>query len=560
MAGWLAQRRDVLAGLALSIGACADGKLKPIPAGQGRLKIGDAHVHLFNAADLPVASFFRFVLAPDHLKDWPDLVLAMIDMALNVVRNRALTASEEMGRMRAPWQAQIASSPAEFAGQVAERAESLIRARGPRLSGERDPANDVSDSYFVLAELLAREARRQTGRSAPAFTEDEASRNAWFGEAAHLDRGALGRIADQGAEVLEHGNPPAQYFALRSPAKIWSLIAWAFRMTHTRSAHVREYLKAIDSDQTDTTLLINLLVDYDQWLGEHPKHGSGQPEQVAFWTSYARAAVRRVRIETFAGYDPLRHAEDSFGTGDTYFKELQTWVLAPPEATHRVSGFKLYPPMGFNVSANSGLPVGAHRAADVVRKRWHDKGWDITELGAKLDSALDTFFDFCGDHDIPMLAHARASNGAFETAEQNADPAYWYKRALKVNETNPSRKLRACLGHYRGDLNANGCIADILKLNLDNKANLYFDIAFDDEIIGNPSNADRLLADIAKLCTDPKAADYFMFGSDCIMLGQIPHADRYLKTLVAAIDSSPFWRGKKAQLLGDNLRHFLKLA
>ena len=309
------------------------------------------------------------------------------------------------------------------------------------------------------------------------------------------------------------------------------------------------------------SLLINLLVDYDFWLGDAPKAGSQQSDQVRFWTRYSARPSNTVRIETFAGFDPLKHAVEKRQGATPYFDALKQWALAPTGADQRISGFKLYPPMGFSVWKNDPLPIPSRdgRAAEIVRALWHNKGWNVADLPVHLDGALDDLFAFTSAHDIPLLAHGRDSNEAFPGAGKKAHPSHWLARARALPPTPTRHPLRACIAHFRKDFDQGKAAEDILDLNLRNAANIYFDVAFDDELLES-TQAERLLKDIQAVCRgDPRAAKYFMFGSDWIMLAQIPNADRYLASFDQAVLKSPFWGPLRSDLLGGNLRRFLKL-
>lgn len=293
-----------------------------------------------------------------------------------------------------------------------------------------------------------------------------------------------------------------------------------------------------------------------------PTSGSEQALQVAFWTRYARAASRRLRIETFAGYDPLRHAIEMRRNERRYFADLAAWAVAPPDADRRVAGFKLYPPMGFRVWKNEPLPSpNPGRAAENVRKLWtEDHGWPLEALPGALDAALDELFLFTTRHDIPLLAHGRDSNGAYPGASENAHPVYWLKRARELPPTAGRSPLRACIAHYRDEFDMLNHVQEILDLNLSGGANIFFDVAFEEEVIEQPGGADALLRQLERLCADREGAEnYFLFGTDWIMLGQLPGYDRYVGAVDEAIGRSKFWKDKRAKLLGDNLRSFLKL-
>ena len=283
------------------------------------------------------------------------------------------------------------------------------------------------------------------------------------------------RIAAQGAEVLERGTPATGMLLGFSLKEIWALIGWAFKMTHSRSAHVEEYLAAMRSKATRPALAINLLVDYDFWLADGPKAGSEQSEQVRFWTQYAAKPPTGIQIETFAGFDPLKHAVQKLGGSTAYFAELTGWASAPPGAPRRIAGFKLYPPMGFSVWGNSNLPdPSPSGGAEIARAKWVSSNGSLQSFGARIDEALRDLFTFATTHDIPLLAHGRDSNELYKGAGKKAHPKYWRQLAENMPPRPERHPLRACLGHYRAEFNQSGDVRKILDLNLAGKSRNLF--------------------------------------------------------------------------------------
>ena len=543
-------RRKLLQGvLASSLSACVrpSGAL-PIPTPSSA--VGDAHVHLFNGADLPVGGFFKNVLIPNRLAGWPEIALALIDIAVHVLQASSRTASDELDDLAAGLAVPTELSPAEFARRVAARGNSVAR-DAALAHAMRDPRRDVADSYAALGALVREEGRRR-GLSSPHVMARPNERL--------IDTQALADIAENGAAVPT-GRARATELHGMSAGEVWAIIAWAFRMTHSRSAHLREYLAGMSSPAARPTEIINLLVDYDRWLDDRPLAGSDHSDQVRFWTRYAGKIPNGVNIHTFAGFDPLKHAIQKHGGSTAYFDQIKGWALgSDPE--RRVAGFKLYPPMGFSVSQNEPLPPPGPdgRAADIARKLWEENHWDVSDLPAHLDDALTDLFDFSTAHDIPLLAHGRNSNEAYLGAGKRAHPRYWLARARSLPPGRGRAPLRACVAHFRKEFDADGVVRQILDLNLAGAANIHFDFAFEEEVL-DAGQAAQLLDDIATICAhDPRRARYFMFGSDWIMLAQVPNANRYLQDFDTAIRQNGFWAPHRDDVLGGNLRRFLKLS
>ncbi|HZF44771.1 MAG TPA: hypothetical protein VEZ26_00430, partial [Sphingomonadaceae bacterium] len=239
-------------------------------------------------------------------------------------------------------------------------------------------------------------------------------------------------------------------------------------------------------------------------------------------------------------------------------------------ATHRIAGFKIYPPMGFRPDSNSAMQLPQCsdprdcRAATEVRNWWTGEGhgWDLSELGTELDRSLDLFFRFCAQEDIPIMSHSRPSNGSMAGADWKALPHYWLNRARMVREYG-LHPLRACLGHFDGRPENAQVLIDGLRMNKAQTggkphARLYFDVSFDDDILdGRPSN---LLDSLASSCREAEDnGDYIMFGSDWIMLGQRSEAADYLRTFRDAASMHPFWHDKVDKLFRRNFIDFMNL-
>lgn len=543
--GELDRRAAMSSALGLLVGGCATcGDLEPLrTSAEPRLRVGDAHAHFFNAADLPIVGFFRNVLVPSRLANWPEVALAFIDLAARVLKALTIPASSELRRMRAPWQDGEDPTADAFAAAVDVRAREVVIAAGPTARLTFDPRTDLGDSYRFLADVI--------NASAAAPSAAGLAADGLFNRTALAAVAKAGDAANAGTAAQLDG---------RSVGDILQLVAWAFRMTHSRCSHVRRYLNTMEAEGTAIDLVVNLLVDYDFWLADAPKAGSDQARQVEFWTRYARAASKRIQIATFAGYDPLRHAVQREG-GPDYFAELKGWATASAAADRRVAGFKLYPPMGFTATQNPAWPMPLQRSAANAAQLWAEAGRPINALPAALDAALLTFFRFAMENDVPLLAHAANSNAAFPGAGAYAHPQYW--RALVENmEPLPAghSPLRICLAHYEKGFISGGELGRLLDLNQGGRAKIWFDIAFEETVLQRPNGAGELLDRLALICLDrPLATQYFMFGTDWIMLDQLVGSSRYLPLLDAAITAHDFWRIHREALLGGNLRRFLKL-
>ncbi len=551
-------RRTLLgAGMASLASACASGAAPPLPfPPTGNATLGDAHVHLFNAADLPVAGFVRFVILPEYLPHVPGIALALIDAALTVLKATAPSANAERGGQTAE------TTPGQFAARFAARIDAASHSAQFGIAPLR-PEEDVAHSYAVLSTLL-NEADPDIARSArmrgKAFGSGETnreflSRMAVEGRAAA--RPDIGLLSAYTSSPLKNmtGAPPRISDDLGA---VWDTIKWFYEMLLPRSRHTRDYLKAISDKDHQTDLIVNLLVDYDAWLGDSPSDGSSMLDQLLFWDSYSSAVANRIKIKTFAGYDPLRHAQDRVsGIGQSgYWDKLKACFPAAGSGTRALAqGFKIYPPMGFQVAGNAGHAPASDRSGAIVSERWRKRGWPLDKFGAELDAALDLFFEFCATNHIPVVAHGRDSQAASTGTGASASPKYWYERAQWV-ATKGLPPLRASIAHWSNTAEFREWMPKILALNRSGASDIYFDIAYTSDILaGNGKQFLQALADLyAPVDPDGK---WLMFGSDWIMLGREHGAANYAEEAIAAIRQVPFWKGHERPLLRDNLQRFL---
>lgn len=543
------------------LGSCTHCRL-PLPRQIAR-PVSDAHAHFFNASDLPVRSFLRNVIAPAWFPDLPGIALALGDLAGELAKRLSMTAKSEIASLGpGALLGRDGPAPEKFGREAARIQERAINDRGLVDVSRRDAQTNLGDSHLLLALILG--AVRIRGGGA-----QEAG-----GQAVDVDPAIYVGIARAErsagtADVARHPVPEPYRNWLESASSIdvESIIRWIFLMCQPRCTHVLRYNEVIAADDVRVSHAANLLVDYDAWLGDGPLKGSDHVHQVAFWTRYddaARAVEGATRLHSFAGFCPLKHAEESLlGADPSTLERMKSWIAAGRSggpAAHRIAGFKLYPPMGFRPDTNKGLILPKGRAGDIVRKRWGDREWNLDEIGDRLDASLDSFFRYCAAEDIPVIAHAAMSNGSMTGADAMAAPLHWLERAKTV-ATYGRSALRICLGHFDMDAFNDLVLAEALKMNRDPvlRTNIYFDLSYDNSILaGTP---DRLLDDLARICREVgDEGDYIMFGSDWIMLGQQPAAPQYLTMLYGAASAHPFWGTKVDKLFRLNFLTFLNPA
>jgi hypothetical protein len=359
--------------------------LAPLPAPR---PLADAHVHLFNAADLPVARFLKYVIGM-KLKKVPAVLISLVSFLGSVVKLSAMTASAEMKLRVPPWQQGSAGlvTASEFAAAAADHIEGIVRTTDPALlldtwplgllpeggAGANDALGDdlaerfdragegpeIDDetrvSTVVLAALLAEWSARISGRPSPfakiraaeAVDADAAVRSI-LQNVVPVDRFLLEAILTDplgegraGVETLSEADVPRILQDRLGPARlgqdslaalkidVGAVLRWVFKMRQTRCRHVAQFLEFADAAAPELQVrqCINLLVDYDEWLSERPLPGSDHADQVRFWTQMAAVTRDRLTIHTFAGYDPLKDTYGRLGAGGTspYLAELLQW-------------------------------------------------------------------------------------------------------------------------------------------------------------------------------------------------------------------------------------------
>ena len=522
--------------------------------------VSDAHGHFFNASDLPVAKFIEYVFLPANAPNLPQVGLALVDIAGWLAKKLALSATAELGRIRA---GQLFGpdevDSTKFASELADLQERRIGENGYTFLADGDPETDLGASHLYLALMLG-----AINDSSALLEEQQAPIN--IREEVYQRIAENGSIAEtQGETLVFSANAQFAELAAVDSSQIKAAIAWVFLMCQSRCHHVEKYKRVIASGPYAVRDVANLLVDYDAWLGEGPDRKSTQKRQVQFWTAFSDETIDTegaLRLHTFAGFDPLREVEERLLNpgGTTTLDRMLRWAQAGQNSlstdSHRVAGFKLYPPMGFRPDSNADLDsIPNERAGQEINRRW-DGQWDNSQIGARLDTALEKFFRNCARSDIPILAHARESNGSMPYAKWKASPHYWLARARAVAEYGDGYSpLRVCLGHFDMRGNDAGVLEQALEMNRDGLAKIYFDISYDDRVLA--SNAAGLLDDLARVCSGNGGERYIMFATDWIMLGQQAQAPNYLGRLIAAASQHGFWGDHVDKLFRTNFLDFM---
>jgi predicted TIM-barrel fold metal-dependent hydrolase len=455
----------------------------------------DAHCHVFNASDLPIVRFIKHSFLGHYpeqtevrvlkVRD-PDLEDFLIDLAARLLGvNSSPTATEEMAVLEG-------------------------RQKAERLYSDYDAAKAkaVEESAIFLQQLHERSGGRATmgvtGKSRAQRQLD-----------AFLRAVGEDRMRTKALTPLDTKQLAAKSFSRLD--EIGTYLRWIPLFKLYRHELVARLVSDQKKQGRDPMLLAPAMVDFDHWLNEFVSE-SPLPDQVKLMGLLAKRSSGPP-VHGYFGFDPLR--EIYHRAGKPTFSPMVELKVALDE--HGFMGVKLYPPMGFRASGNSGS-----------YPRWvkDDLGVDPS---SQLDKVLEELYAFCGAEGVPILAHGNASNGPGPEYNERADVAFW----LPVFESHP--KLRVCLAHFghfaRGDESPDRTKSWEWRLGSyigkNPGAPVYADLSFFSEVLNATGRRRDQLADdfqtwVAEFDRD---VDHLMFGTDWLMLGMHPGYGAYIPTV-----------------------------
>lgn len=550
-------------------------------------RFSDAHVHLFNVADLPARGFLRHVLAGENADRGP--FPALLDL-VERLQAYVVSASQELddhvhGR---PRKVVTARELYDLAlGLIYEGAErSAIRVPSlTRLLKLYPLRLQLADSYGLILATLAHlgAVARRLDRSLeqllgvpPVGAEDVLLGGFGTPIESRLANRVL-RLIGRAFGAQQCPEAPSDSSEL-SLAGLRARLLWLHLIVQPRRFLLERYLATIGREGQHPQIVVNLLVDFDRWVADWPKPSSNHHAQIAFWTKLSRD--RRAQgpdIRTFAGFDPLRHAEERQDGSTRYLDTLIGFYHArhDPGADRAIHGLKLYPPMGFAPSGNRpSMFEGAEPVLAPVRARWAARFPDA-HLHEALDASLHDFFRRCAAAGIPILTHGYHSNEAGLCFGSRASPLGW-RSVVKAHEG-----LRLCLAHFAEATDfveamnlepdewvhpRNWPLLGTGPLMRDNKeggTQVFADLGYMSELLVERNGigrerARRFFQGLKIFCGrfDPECK-YLLFGSDWLFLAQEPGHENYLqviRTAMAEAEWEPDWQ---ENLLWRNLERFV---
>lgn len=525
------------------------------------IPVVDTHVHLFNAADLPIAGFAKYTLISDWLGDSRKRE-ALIDFLGGFVKERAPTLEQEIATLPAAGSSDL--DPAAFGDQASafmRRRERQALQGGsaslatsyrelqaalvadanysPLMVQKMSSPGQLSarDQRIVLSTALQRAAQKSEGRDATSW--DLGEYVTYRSQAGDLARAPLSFRTSVGDVVRAFG--------------------WGYQMLKARRKHLSHYLSSYSGPAAAPRVLVNHLVDYDHWIDDRPK--SDHIAQLLFYDRLARVSAPTTLL-TFAGFCPLRLAIERVRGGTSTFDRLKAL-----HGQGLLAGFKLYPPMGFRPIGNDRLGDAEFDPGPAARRTALDAWRAVSNqpLGPALDAALRELYQFCQDQAVPIMAHARRSNGAGPQYDTRADPRRW--------ETVASRyRLNIMLGHLiDGPATFIGSAAGpprdrswplettirMLQSTSTAGSAVYGDLGYIPEIIGERQLARDFFVRL-KSALGPEGMKRVCYGTDWIMLGREQDYEDYLEAVRNGMIAAQYSPAEQAGVLSTNALAYLR--
>jgi predicted TIM-barrel fold metal-dependent hydrolase len=490
------RRRDfIAAGLAVAAQTVAGSAQTP-KARAAMRRLIDAHCHLFNARDLPIEGFTKKVLIPEYKQlsslfaRYPDAFKVMIHALATIMQERAPLPADEIkfvdaldaGSAHLPTAAERRTRDIANIEAVLQKiwSKDILR----ELSIRNARAADVG--IVDLQKLILTEVYPEIFSSHPGAEE---VRDLIEQEGRNLPDVAR-RLYDSGSERTIGRN-----------------VQWALLFTRHR-IELTEELRGLHRNRA--ALVTPALIDFSLWVEDNTN--TPMQDQVDAMT---RVSLRRniQRSHGFVGFDPLRQALHGKSGGPGGPEPLA--VVRRAVETGGFIGIKLYPPMGFRPIDNVGIGTDF---PDYVKQHLGERA------GAALDRALVQLYEYCVTKNVPIMAHAVASNEAGPGYGLRANPSYWGQ----VLEKYPA--LRINMAHFGGfrqigqppkrNVTWEWTIGGIFAKAPQGYA--YSDLSYFSELLDDTGDMRKaLLANLAAFRTAfPASADHLIFGSDWTMVGR----------------------------------------
>lgn len=374
----------------LSPGACTS---------LGVNKVIDVHCHFFNASDVSVDGFVRYVVLEEE-RELVDpgpavakvgkVVGALLVLLLKILTARTILAADEAENLK------------------------LNRQRESDKELDARQTDVVSDALLVIDKLY-REGERTKVATAGGMVEPD------YGDLLsqiYVEAGVVTVKADQPL-TKERAVQVTRSLKGRG-SKLARYIDFARLLLGSREAIAREYVRVFANNGC-VKMVTPSFLDMHRWLGAPP--ASSIETQVAVMDELQQTMfdTTGIHMHSMVGFDPRRAAEDRH-------------VMKVVEHAIFDCGFvgvKLYPPMGFRPIKNENLRVPVKPTGP---------------SGQILDDTLITLYRWCAKKGVPIMAHAEDSLGAECEFGKRASPEWWGRVLAQEGLS----KLRINLAHFGG--------------------------------------------------------------------------------------------------------------
>ncbi|WP_342238120.1 amidohydrolase family protein [Inquilinus sp. OTU3971] len=521
-------RRDALLGigsaaLLASLGCRRLDPVERLPVIPDTAYAIDVHCHVFNARDLPIASFVLDVVLEG--KPLSGLPLVPLVTLVSLVMNRSAWSPQrelrELERGRTPAdddliQADIERAAAELLANTREaaafrqKAVELLSGDGARLA----TAESLGDGDVRLLDLLARRDPSRAARPEGLPLRDRA--------------GALPADAARGVTAVED--------------EVTGVFRLAKLVTRPRTELLRRLITLPARNDGDVALLVPALIDYSKWLNEE---SSSLRDQIDVMSAIARRPGPYA-VHPYVPFCPWRQMEEPGHLA----------MVKDAVGQRGFIGVKLYPVMGF-------LPYGnAEANPDAYPPRLRQTGPD---WAARLDQGLAALYDWCIAEDVPVMAHCSYSQFPNPAAGKCGSPEAW----RPVLDRWPG--LRLNLGHFGGFWNLaegepNGWTGTIIGM-MKTYPTLYADLSDFDAVAEQTADQKttneavlRALNAVLDLQGGP-ARSRLMYGTDWVMLSRAPGTEDYYEGMRTGLTSRLHMSATQAAgFMGMNAARFLGIA
>jgi len=536
----------------------------------------DAHCHIFNGTDLPVKEFLikvvekggggeGTVIASDLLQDLAWDLAPKGDKELKVLK-RMVARKTTAGKITLEQHRDRAYRRAKGAIQ-----EALDRANTRAKLAPLPPAPPPPPARAPLTSAAAPQVSRPNPKDLEVQIRQLLAANSYE----DYKKGTPPRSAPAPPPPLQSTPAPgAQQERLAAAAvpvtptcpsaagagrTVSGMLDFVIKNFHYRYVMIDDYLSSFTYTTGNCVdLMVAGMVDYDWWLTGQDRKATQTPLETQVQVMKQISILSRGQVHGLVPFDPFH--EVAFRAGKSSDKKSPLQLVQDAIMSDGCVGVKMYPPMGFAPFGNAtlnGYWNGAGLPTWVNGQIGYSDGTFAT-FGERLDQALEEFYSWCVDNDVPVMAHSTVSNGVSDMLAKLAAADHW-KPALK-NHPN----LRISFGHlgdFSDTLNvASAPDADKFIAFMSNAPNSYADSAYFSAILTEPSCVrDRLVEYYQKGGT--LLPDRLMYGTDWNLLitqGDIQDYYQYFVQAFKEIDKTT--PQASLRFFGKNAADWLGLA